>query len=128
MNASPTWPSGQGRGRRVRRRAPAFGVCVVIAVVASALSSITGYAATAPQVELGQLAGRSLPPGQLGGPFTAASVVSAEEVLARSGVATVADEKSKVPLVAVVGPVRERFTRAQVESMALSPADDGGIA
>jgi hypothetical protein len=64
----------------------------------------------------------------LGGPFTAASVVSAEEVLARSGVATVANESSKAPLVAVVGPVRERFTRAQVESMALSAADGGGVA
>ena len=33
-----------------------------------------------------------------------------------------------MPLVAVVGPVRERFTRTQVESMALSAADRGGIA
>ena len=69
----------------------------------------------------------SIRPGQLGGPFTAAWVKSAEEVLARSGVATVAKEGSKVALVTVVGPVRERFTRSQVESMALSAADGGGI-
>ena len=49
-------------------------------------------------------------------------------MLARSGVATVANEGSKVPLVSVVGSVRERFTRAQVETMALSAADGGGIA
>jgi hypothetical protein len=63
----------------------------------------------------------------LGGPFTAASVRSAEVVLARSGVATVADEKSRTPLVSVTGPVRMRFTQAQVQAMALSAADGGGL-
>jgi hypothetical protein len=78
-------------------------------VVASALSSLTGYAATAPQPQAVPVGRPFIPPGQLGGPFTGASVVSAEDVLARSGVATVANERSKVPLVAVVGPVKERF-------------------
>jgi hypothetical protein len=48
-------------------------------------------------------------------------------VLARSGVATVATEPSDVPLVKVTGPVRLRFTRAQVQAMALSAADGGGL-
>jgi len=92
------------------------------------LSSLTGYAATAPSAQAAPAAGRSVPPGQLGGPFTAASLGAAEDVLARSGVATVANEGSKVPLVRVVGSVRELFTRAQVETMAVSAADGGGIA
>jgi hypothetical protein len=51
----------------------------------------------------------AIPAGRLGGAFTEASVRSAEEILARNGVATVADEKSTVALVAVSGPLRMNF-------------------
>src|SRR5580658_9544388 len=101
MNPSLTGPSGHGRGWRLRRRAPVASVCIAIAVVASALGPTAGAAAPARQVQVVRAGERSIAPGKLGGPFTAASVVSAEEVLARSGVATVADERSKVPLVSV---------------------------
>jgi hypothetical protein len=69
----------------------------------------------------------SIPAGELGGPFTTASVGSAEHVLAQSGIATVADETSKSPIVAVTGPLRMTFTETQVRSMALQAADGGGI-
>ena len=39
----------------------------------------------------------------------------------------VANETSKAPVVRVTGPVRLRFTRAQVQAMALSAADGGGL-
>ena len=65
--------------------------------------------------------------GQLGGAFTAASVGSAESVLAADGIATVADESSTTPLVGVSGAVRMRFTQAQVRALALQAADGGGI-
>ena len=109
-------------------RAPLVAVAVGVALVASTLSPSVVYAAKAEApVQLASGGRPAIPAGQLGGPFTAASVRSAEEVLAHSGVATVADEKSKVALVAVSGPVRISFTRAQVQAMALSAADGGGI-
>ena len=104
-------------------RAPLVAVAVGVALVASTLSPSVVYAAKAEApVQLASGGRPAIPAGQLGGPFTAASVRSAEEVLAHSGVATVADEKSKVALVAVSGPVRISFTRAQVQAMALSAA------
>jgi hypothetical protein len=103
-------------------------VCAV-ANLAYGLSPAVASAALLPPAGTGSADGarRPIPAGQLGGPFTAASVRSAEVVLARSGVATVADEKSRTPLVSVTGPVRMRFTRAQVQAMALSAADGGGL-
>jgi hypothetical protein len=65
--------------------------------------------------------------GQLGGAFTAASLPAAEQVLAADGVATVADETATTALSPVTGPVRMRFTQAQVRAMALQAADGGGI-
>ena len=70
---------------------------------------------------------RIIPAGQLGGRFTASSVKSAEKVLALSGIATVAKESSTKALVTVHGPVRMRFTEAQVRSLALGAADGGGL-
>jgi len=65
--------------------------------------------------------------GELGGAFTASSVASTETVLAADGVATVANEASTAPLLPVSGPIRMRFTQAQVRAMALQAADGGGI-
>jgi hypothetical protein len=63
----------------------------------------------------------------LSGPFTTSSVGAAEKVLAQSGIATVADESSKTPLVALAGSLRMTFTAAQVHSMALQAANRDGI-
>jgi len=117
-------------GTGFSRRAPLVAVAVAVALVASTLGPSVVYPASAgtqPPAQSTSGGRRPIPAGQLGGPFTAASVRSAEVVLARSGVATVADEKSKVALVAVTRPVRMSFTRAQVQAMALSAADGGGI-
>jgi len=65
--------------------------------------------------------------GGLGGLFTAASLSAAMQVLANSGIATVANESSTTPLVAVTGFNGMMFTQAQVRSMALQAADGGGI-
>ncbi len=65
--------------------------------------------------------------GQFGGPFTSGSVTAAAAVLAGSGIATVADESASTPLTAVTGPVRMRFTQAQVRAMALQVSDRGGV-
>jgi hypothetical protein len=70
--------------------------------------------------------GNHIAAGLLGGPFTSASVGSAESILARSGIATVANESSTTPLVGVTGSVRMTFTRAQVTSLALGAADGNG--
>ncbi len=114
---------------RTLRLVRAVAVICLGVVLASGLSSTVASAAPLPREATGSAGGarRSIPAGQLGGPFTAASVRSAEVVLAQSGVATVADEGSKAPLVSVTGPVRLRFTRAQVQAMALSAADGGGL-
>ena len=65
--------------------------------------------------------------GQFGGPFTSGSVTAAAAVLAGGGIATVADESASTPLAAVTGPVRMRFTQAQVRAMALQVSDHGGV-
>jgi len=112
------------------RRAPLVAVVVAVALVASMLGPSVVYAVPARAETPVQLAGGErapIPAGELGGPFTAASVRSAEEVLAGSGIATVANETSKAPLVGVNGPVRFRFTRAQVQAFAIAAADGGGI-
>jgi hypothetical protein len=88
---------------------------VVVGLVLSGCAAATGSAVTA------------IPAGQLGGLFTAASVPSAEHVLAADGIATVKDEKSTTPLVAVTGSVRMTFTLAQVHAMTLQAADHGGL-
>ncbi len=109
-------------------RAPLVAVAVGVALVASTLGPSVVYAAPAKApVQLASGGRPAIPAGELGGPFTAASVRSAEVVLAHSGVATVADEKSKVALVAVTGPVADQLHRAQVQAMALSAADGGGV-
>jgi hypothetical protein len=69
-----------------------------------------------------------LPAGPLARPFTKASVNAAVELLARNGIATMADESSPTPMVAVTAPNGMQFTRAQVRSMALGAADGGGVA
>ncbi len=118
------------RGAGARHRHLAVALVVAVAFVASVLASLAaGGSATSAFASI-PLTGRprvAVPAGELGGTFTAASVRSAEEVLADSGIATVANERSKAPLVGVTGPVRIRFTRAQVQAMALQAADGGGI-
>jgi len=118
------------RGAGAWHRHTAVALVVAVALVASVLASLAAGGSATSAFASTPLTGRprpAIPAGELGGPFTAASVRSAEEVLADSGVATVANETSKAPLVGVTGPVRLRFTRAQVQAMALQAADGGGI-
>ena len=58
---------------------------------------------------------------------TSMSTGSAIELLARNGIATVANESTTTPLQAVSGSVGIRFTEAQVSSMALGASDHAGI-
>lgn len=102
---------------------------MVTALVAVSLV-VSGCASSSPastaSESAAKAAGHDIPAGQLGGAFTAASVGSAEHALAQSGIATVSDETSSTPIVAVTGPVRMMFTQAQVRGMALQAADGGG--
>jgi hypothetical protein len=58
---------------------------------------------------------------------TVEALSSAEQMLASNGIATVADESSSTPLVAVTGRALLRFTRFQVQSMAVQASDGGGL-
>jgi hypothetical protein len=98
---------------------------VAISVVATGCGAQTSTGSAS--ITAAKLVGRDIAPGALGGPFTAASTGSAETALAASGIATVADESSTTPLVAVTGTVVMTFTEAQVRNMALQAADGGGI-
>jgi hypothetical protein len=96
------------------------GALVAVAVLAAAV----GCASSATTASSHSA---SIPAGQLGGPFTSTSTASGEHALASAGIATVADEKSKTPVVSVTGSVRLMFTIAQVRAMTLEAADHGGI-
>ena len=96
--------------------AAAVAVAVAVGLVGCAAATTTAADHTA-----------SIPAGQLGGAFTAASTGNAEQVLASAGIATVSDEKATAPIVGVTGTVRLTFTAAQVRGMTLEAADHGGI-
>jgi hypothetical protein len=58
----------------------------------------------------------------------ATSAASLQRVLAADGIATVTDATTTRPIVPVTGPVRMRFTAAQVAAMSVQARDGGGIA
>jgi hypothetical protein len=97
---------------------------IAISVAVSACGSSSPATSSAAAVKS---VGSAIPAGQLGGPFTSASVGAAETALAQNGIATVADETSTTPLVALTGSLRMTFTEAQVRSMALQVSVGGGI-
>ena len=112
-------------GRRLSRALGRLVAVTVIGVLAACALTACG---AAQGTTASALVGRpALAAGALGGPYTSASVGAAELVLAQNGIATVADESSTAALVPVTGGVRLRFTRAQVQSMALGAANGAGI-
>src|SRR5229473_679958 len=110
---------------RWRRTLPVLATVLIGALIVSGWgpSTISGASAGAASGHRP----RRPPAGQLGGAFSSSSVESVIAVLARDGVATVADESSSRPLKRVSGVSRLVFTRAQVRSMALGAANQNGI-
>jgi hypothetical protein len=118
-------PHGHTVTGMVRRAGWASMVVAVACVMLPSCSTTTpahGQSSTSVQAN-----GTTSPASQLGEPAVASTTGSAENVLAASGIATVADESSTTPLVAVTGPIRMQFTTAQVSAMALQVRDGGGI-